>query len=61
MVYSRLSIYDDPTMALTPGPGNDNTDFSRCMSDWDAAPAQAAGALAALETEGFAMRGHHLL
>jgi hypothetical protein len=27
----------DPTMALTPGPGNDNTDFSRCMSDWDAA------------------------
>jgi predicted DNA-binding protein (MmcQ/YjbR family) len=27
----------DPTMALTPGAGNDNLDFSRCISDWDAA------------------------
>ena len=28
---------NDPTMALTPGTGDDNTDFSRCISDWDAA------------------------
>src|SRR5262245_49850701 len=28
---------DDPTMALTPGDGDDNEDYSRCISDWDAA------------------------
>jgi hypothetical protein len=28
---------DDPTMALTPGDGDDNKDYSRCISDWDAA------------------------
>ena len=28
---------DNPTMALIPGVGNDNTDYSRCISDWDAA------------------------
>ena len=28
---------DDPTMALTPGEGDDDQDYSRCISDWDAA------------------------
>jgi hypothetical protein len=28
---------DKPTMALTPGDGDDNKDYSRCISDWDAA------------------------
>jgi len=28
---------DNPTMALTPGDGDDNKDYSRCISDWDAA------------------------
>jgi len=28
---------DDPTMALTPGAGDDNADYSRCISDWDSA------------------------
>ena len=28
---------DNPTMALTPGDGDDDKDYSRCISDWDAA------------------------
>jgi len=27
----------NPTMALTPGAGDDKEDYSRCISDWDAA------------------------
>jgi len=27
----------NPTMALTPGAGDDKDDYSRCISDWDAA------------------------
>jgi len=28
---------DNPTMALTPGDGDESKDYSRCISDWDAA------------------------
>ena len=28
---------DNPRMALTPGDGDDDKDYSRCISDWDAA------------------------
>jgi len=27
----------NPTMALTPGGGDDKQDYSRCISDWDSA------------------------